>query len=274
MSISLTRQEDIMRRVLILLVFCAFLASSCDKTQQEKPDPSAKGEITKADLQTEDDRVSYSIGFSMGSSFKKDELKVNLEMFQQGVRDSYTGGEQMLSEEEIQKTMMAFQQKMRAKKQEEYTKKMEERKIQGEANKGKGKEFLEANKTKEGVVTLESGLQYKILEKGTGGSPKPTDTVKCHYKGTTIDGKEFDSSYERGEPATFGLNRVIKGWTEGLQLMKEGGKWQFFVPSELAYGERGAGQNIGPNEVLVFEVELLAIEKPEAEKPEAEKPEK
>jgi len=259
-----------MKRVLILLVFSVFLASSCDKTQSE---PAAKQEITKADLQTEDDKVSYSIGFSMGSSFKKDELKVNLQMFQQGLEDSYTGSKQILSEEEIQKTMMAFQQKMRAKKQVEYRKRMEERNKQGEVNKEKGKEFLEANKTKEGIVVLESGLQYKILEKGTGGSPKPTDTVKCHYKGTTIDGKEFDSSYERGEPATFALNRVIKGWTEGLQLMKEGGKWQFFVPSELAYGERGAGQNIGPNEVLVFEVELLSIEKPETEKTETKEPE-
>ena len=259
-----------MKRVLILLVFSAFLASSCGKTQSEDPEHSAKGEITKADLQTEDDRVSYSIGFSMGSSFKKDELKVNLDMFQQGVEDSYTGSGQILSEEEIQKTMMTFQQKMRAKKQETYAKQMEERKKQGEANKEKGKEFLETNKTKEDIVTLESGLQYKILEKGTGGSPKPTDTVKCHYRGTTIDGKEFDSSYQRGEPATFALNRVIKGWTEGLQLMKEGGKWQFFVPSELAYGERGAGQNIGSNEVLIFEVELLTIEKPETEKPKKE----
>jgi FKBP-type peptidyl-prolyl cis-trans isomerase len=150
---------------------------------------------------------------------------------------------------------------------------MEERKKQGEVNKEKGKAFLEENKTKEGIVTTESGLQYKILEKGTGGSPRPTDTVKCHYKGTTIEGKEFDSSYGREEPATFALNRVIKGWTEGLQLMKEGGKWQFFVPSELAYGERGAGQNIGPNEVLVFDVELIEIVKPETKKPETKEPE-
>ena len=145
---------------------------------------------------------------------------------------------------------------------------MGERKKQGEANKEKGGKFLEGNKTKQGIVTLKSGLQYKILKKGTGASPKATDTVKCHYKGTTIDGKEFDSSYKRGEPATFALNRVIKGWTEGLQLMKEGGKWQFFIPSELAYGERGSGPDIGPNEVLIFEVELLGIEKPETKKPE------
>jgi FKBP-type peptidyl-prolyl cis-trans isomerase len=161
--------------------------------------------------------------------------------------------------------MMGISARERAKR----IKSMAERKEQGEANKKKGKEFLERNKTKEGVVTIESGLQYKILKKGTGASPKATDTVRCHYRGTTIDGKEFDSSYKRGEPATFPLNRVIKGWTEGLQLMKEGGKWQFFIPSELAYGSRGAGRDIGPNEVLIFEIELLGIEKAETKEPES-----
>jgi FKBP-type peptidyl-prolyl cis-trans isomerase FklB len=261
-----------MKRVLILLVFSAFLACSCGNTQSEKPEHAAKKEITEADLKTEEDKVSYSIGYSMGQNFKKDEIIVDLELFQQGVEDGFAGGKQALSEDEMRKTMMAFQQKMRAKRQVEYRKQMEERKKQGEENKGKGTAFLEENKSKEGVVVLESGLQYKILEKGTGDSPRATDTVKCHYKGTTIDGKEFDSSYGRGEPATFALNRVIKGWTEGLQLMKEGGKWQFFVPSELAYGERGAGQNIGPNEVLVFEVELIEIVKPETEESKTEEP--
>jgi FKBP-type peptidyl-prolyl cis-trans isomerase FklB len=259
-----------MKRVLILLSFSALLACACGKTQSEKPEPAVKKEITAADLKTEDDRVSYSLGFSMGSNFKKDDIAVGLELFQQGVKDGLGGNKQVLSDEDMRKTMTAFQQKVMAKRQVEHRKRMEEKKRQGEVNKEKGKNFLEANKSKEGIVTTESGLQYKILEKGTGSSPKPTDTVKCHYKGTTIDGTEFDSSYQRGEPATFALNRVIKGWTEGVQLMKEGGKWQFFVPSELAYGERGAGQNIGPNEVLIFEIELLSIEKPETEKSESE----
>jgi FKBP-type peptidyl-prolyl cis-trans isomerase len=204
----------------------------------------------------------------MGSNFKKEELKVNLEIFQKGMKDGFTGSGQILNEEEVSKTMMGLQQNMRAKKQAEYKERMEEKKKQGETNIEKGKKFLEENKAKEGVVTLKSGLQYKILKKGTGASPKATDTVKCQYRGTTIDGKEFDSSYERDEPAKFALNRVIKGWTEGLQLMKEGGKWQFFVPAALGYGERGAGQNIGPNEVLIFEIELIGIEKPEAKEPE------
>lgn len=254
-----------MKRVLILLAVASFFASSCGT-----PQPAPKKEFAKADLKTEDDKVSYSVGFSMGSSFKEEELKMNLDILKQGLEDGFTGSKQILDEEEMKKTMTAFREKMRAKKQAEYMKRMEERKEQGEENKEKGKAFLEENKTKEGVVTLESGLQYKILQEGTGASPKATDTVKCQYKGTTIDGQEFDSSYKRGQPATFAVNRVIKGWTEGLQLMKEGGKWQFFIPAELAYGERGAGQNIGPNEVLIFEVELLEIEKSEAKEPEKE----
>jgi len=244
---------------------------------QKDTTPSKKAEITLADLKTEDDKVSYSIGYSMGSSFKKDALPMNLEVFEKGIKDGFAGGEQILNEEQINETMKTFQQKMRAQKQAETMARMEERKKAGEANKEKGQKFLEENKTKEGVVTLESGLQYKILKEGTGASPTATNTVKCHYKGTTIDGKEFDSSYKRGEPATFALDKVIKGWTEGLQLMKEGGQWQFFVPAELAYGARGAGEEIGPNEVLIFEVELLGIEKPEApapEKAETETPEK
>ena len=255
-----------MKKVLFFLAVAVLFVTSCKITQAQKPEPAVKKEITKADLKTEDDKVSYSIGFSIGSNFKKDELKMNLEIFQKGIEDGFTGGEQILNEQEIKDTMMAFQKKMMAKKQAEQMKQREERKKQGEANKEKGEKFLKENKAKQGIVTLESGLQYKILKKGTGASPKATDSVKCHYKGTTIDGKEFDSSYKRGQPATLALNRVIKGWTEGLQLMKEGGKWQFFIPSELAYGNRGAGQNIGPNEVLIFEVELLGIEKPKPKK--------
>jgi FKBP-type peptidyl-prolyl cis-trans isomerase FklB len=256
-----------MRSILILVAAITLFVSSCQQAKEQNAKPAEKKEITKADLKTEDDNISYSLGFSMGSRFIRDGLEINLEIFQEGMKDGFTGSKQVLTEEEMQKTMMALQQKMMAKRQTEHMKEMEERKNLGEANKEKGEKFLEANKAKEGVITLESGLQYKILRKGTGTSPKATDTVKCHYKGTTIDGEEFDSSYKRGEPATFALNRVIKGWTEGLQLMKEGGKWEFFIPPELAYGEMGSGPHIGPNEVLIFEVELLGIEKPKTEKP-------
>jgi FKBP-type peptidyl-prolyl cis-trans isomerase FklB len=255
-----------MRNFFILVTAIPFLVCACHPVQKQNSKVAEKKEITKADLKTQDDNISYSLGFSMGSRFIRDGLNINLEVFQEGMKDGFTGSRQILSEQEMQQTMMALQQKMMAKRQTEHMKEMEERKRLGEANKEKGEKFLEANKTKEGVTTLESGLQYKILKKGTGASPKATDTVKCNYRGTTIDGKEFDSSYKRGEPATLALDRVIKGWTEGLQLMKEGGKWEFFIPSELAYGERGSGPDIGPNQVLIFEVELLKIEKQETQK--------
>jgi len=263
-----------MRSLMILVAAVSLFLFSCQQGPQENTKPAQKKEITKADLKTDDDNISYTLGFSMGSRFVRDGLGIDLGIFQEGMEDGFTGGKQLLNEEEMQKTMMAFQQKMMTKRKTEQMKEMEERKKLGEANKEKGEKFLETNKAKEGVTTLESGLQYKILKEGTGLSPKATDTVKCHYKGTTIDGKEFDSSYKRDEPATFTLNQVIKGWTEGLQLMKEGGKWQFFIPSELAYGRRGSGPHIGPDEVLIFEVELLGIEKPGTEKPETEKAEK
>lgn len=255
-----------MKRILILLAIVSFLVSSCHEMQEQKP--TAEKEMTKADLKTEKDKMNYAMGLSMGSHLKMDEFELNLEIFQEGMKDGFTGRKQLLNEEETREVMKAMQQKMMAKKRAQHMQQMQERKKQGEANKEKGTKFLEENKAKEDVVTLESGLQYQILKKGTGASPKATDTVKCHYKGTTIDGKEFDSSYKRGEPATFALNRVIKGWTEGLQLMKEGGQWRFFIPSELAYGKKGAGPNIGPNEVLIFEIELLGIEKPETQEPE------
>ena len=252
-----------MKKVLILLAVGGLFVSSCDKPQPQKS--AAENEITRADLKTEDDKVSYSLSFSMGANLKKrGELKINIDTFQQGVRDGFTDSNPLLNQDEMKRTLI----EMKARKRANYMKKTGERKNQGEANRQRGTAFLERNKAKESIVTLESGLQYKILKKGTGASPKATDTVRCHYKGTTIDGKEFDSSYKRGKPATFALNRVIRGWTEGLQLMKKGGKWQFFIPSELAYGERGSGRNIGPNEALIFEVELLGIEKPRTKKPE------
>ncbi len=137
---------------------------------------------------------------------------------------------------------------------------MEAAKIKAEKNKAVGKSFLETNKDKEGVVTLPSGLQYKVIKKGNGDSPKASDKVSCHYKGTTIDGKEFDSSYKRGKPASFPVGGFIKGWTEALQLMKIGSKWMLYIPADLAYGDKGAGQVIGPGATLIFEVELLGIE--------------
>ena len=169
-----------------------------------------------------------------------------------GMKDAMGGGKTALTEDEartvIQKLQGDVRQKMEAKSKEE-----------GTANRKVGEEFLAANKTKEGVVTLPSGLQYKILTAGTGAKPTTTDTVSCNYRGTLINGKEFDSSYKRGQPASFPVSGVIKGWTEALQLMPVGSKWQLFVPADLAYGDRGAGGDIGPGETLIFEVELLSI---------------
>ena len=178
----------------------------------------------------------------------------------QGVEDSFNNKKLLLTQEEIKKELTAFSQKMQKKQMkimEEQKKKME---ILGKENKKQGEAFLAENKKKKDVVITESGLQYIILCNGEGKKPVATDTVKVHYKGTLIDGTEFDSSYKRGEPVTFPVNRVIPGWTEALQLMNVGSKYQLFIPSDIAYGERAAGQLIGPSTTLIFEVELLSIE--------------
>lgn len=213
------------------------------------------------ELKTDKDKLSYSMGVATGMQMKRQSIEVDADMFARGLRDAVSEGKLQLAEQEIQETLMKFQQEMVAK-QAEKTKQL------AETNKKEGEAFLAENKSKEGVKTLPSGLQYKVITEGSGKSPKETDTVTTHYRGTLIDGTEFDSSYKRGEPATFSIKGVIKGWTEALQLMKEGSKWQLFIPSELAYGERGAGQQIGPNSALIFEVELIAV-KAAAEKKES-----
>ncbi|MDI7258626.1 MAG: FKBP-type peptidyl-prolyl cis-trans isomerase [Thermodesulfobacteriota bacterium] len=177
---------------------------------------------------------------------------MNPDVLLRGVKDAISGNKPLLTEQEVGETMAAFQKEMKAK-QEEMMKKT------GEKNKKEGEVFLAGNKKKEGVVTLPSGLQYRVIKNGSGKKPKLTDTVTTHYKGTLIDGTEFDSSYQRGQPASFQVNGVVAGWTEALQRMEEGAKWQLFVPSQLAYGERGAGP-IGPNATLIFEVELISVQ--------------
>lgn len=206
----------------------------------------------KVPLKTQKDKVSYSIGLDFGKNMKRQAIDLNLEQLLRGIKDGVGGATPAMTDAEIQECMTAFQKEM-------MTKMADKAKVDGEKNMKEGEAFLAANKKKPGVVTLPSGLQYKILKEGTGKSPKATDTVTTHYRGTLISGKEFDSSYKRGEPATFPLNRVIPGWTEALQLMKIGSKWEIYVPSNLGYGENGAGQDIGPNATLIFEVELLGI---------------
>ena len=204
-------------------------------------------------LKTQKDKFSYALGMKMGANLQKQSVPVDPAILARGLKDGLAGGKTLLTDDEAQAALKAMQDDLRAKQQA---------KIQeaAGANKKEGEAFLAANKGKDGVVALASGMQYKILKEGTGPKPVATDSVVCNYQGTLINGKEFDSSYKRGQPATFPVNGVIKGWTEALQLMPVGSKWQLFIPSELAYGDRGAGADIGPGATLVFEVELLSIE--------------
>jgi FKBP-type peptidyl-prolyl cis-trans isomerase FklB len=204
-------------------------------------------------LKTPKDKASYAIGLNIGKGLHKDSVDVDPAILLRGLKDAMAGGKTLLTDDEAKAAMVAIQADLR-KKQEA---KME---IAGGENKKVGEAFLAENKTKEGVVTLPDGLQYKILKEGTGPKPSAADSVVCNYKGTLIDNTEFDSSYKRGQPATFPVGQVIKGWTEVLQLMPVGSKWQVFVPSELGYGPRGAGGAIGPNAALIFEIELLSIQ--------------
>jgi len=203
-------------------------------------------------LKSEKEKLSYALGMDLGSQLRKQSIEIDPNLFFQGLKDSLSGGKTLLTETEARTAITALQNEI-VKKQAEVMK------VLGEKNKKEGETFLAANKTKEGVVTLESGLQYKILNAGAGKKPTLDDTVLCNYRGTLIDGTEFDSSYKRNQPAAFPVKGVIKGWTEALQLMSAGSKWQLFIPSDLAYGERGQGNVIGPNAVLIFEVELISI---------------
>jgi FKBP-type peptidyl-prolyl cis-trans isomerase FklB len=207
------------------------------------------------ELKDQKETLSYVIGIDIGKALQKQGVPIDPDLVAKGIKDGVLGGKLLMTDQEIQETMMAFQKEMRAK-QEEANKQL------GEKNKKEGEIFLAQNKTKEGVKTLPSGLQYKVVKAGTGKKPKATDTVVTHYKGTLLDGTEFDSSYKRNQPATFKVNGVIRGWTEALQLMEEGAKWILYVPAALAYGDKGAGAQIGPNATLVFEVELVSIQQP------------
>ena len=206
----------------------------------------------QAELKTDQDKISYSIGMDIGKSFKMQSLDLNEEFLTRGIRDALSGEKALLTDEEVREVLAGLQQDLRAKEEARM-------KDLTEKNRKAGEDFLVANAKKEGVVTLPSGLQYRVITAGTGPSPKDTNSVTTHYRGTLVDGTEFDSSYGRNEPATFPVSGVIPGWTEALQLMKVGAKWKLFIPPDLAYGPRGAGALIGPNSTLVFEIELLGI---------------
>src|SRR6266850_634529 len=212
------------------------------------------GQEKSSPFKDQKDKVSYSLGLNIGFNLGRQNVPINPDALVAGIKDAIAGKPQ-LTPDQIKETMTAFEKDMEQKQ-----------KAAADKNASEGTKFLEDNKKKEGVKTTASGLQYKVVKEGTGAQPKPNDTVTVNYRGTLISGTEFDSSYKRGEPATFPVNGVIKGWTEALQLMKVGSKWQLFVPSSLAYAERGAGGEIGPNATLIFEVELLSIqEKPKTD---------
>jgi FKBP-type peptidyl-prolyl cis-trans isomerase FklB len=255
-----------------LLLFAAASVLSVTNAQQQAPPPTktqpapppkpqqgtaAKPRTPAAKsqpltLKTQKDKVSYAMGMNFGTGFRKQSIDIDPAILARGIRDALSNGKTLLTEDEARAILTQLQSDIRKKQQEAALQ-------LGEANKKQGLAFLEANKTKEGVVVLPSGLQYKVLQEGTGPKPTAADQVVCNYRGTLLDGTEFDSSYKRGQPATFPVTGVIKGWTEALQLMPVGSKWQLFVPAELAYADRGAGPQIGPNATLIFEVELVSI---------------
>ncbi len=211
---------------------------------------SSKDKVTR--LSTQDQKVSYMFGLNMGGYLKKLGINVDKAALLQAINDTLSGAKLLLTPQEVAAVQQEFSQKMQEQQ-------MAKTKAASEKNGKEGEEFLKKNKGEKGVVTTPSGLQYQILTQGSGPKPKATDMVTVNYRGTLIDGKEFDNSYSRGQPATFPVNGVIPGWTEGLQLMNVGTKAKLFVPANLGYGDRGAGQEIGPNQTLVFEVELLSI---------------
>lgn len=239
-----------MKRELIMAAAVSAVLVGCNLESSTETAASAAAPIA---LDSEEKRISYGMGAGLGDRIKRESFGVDVEAFAQGMRDALSGAERLMSQEEVMQEMQAFQQKQMAKMQAEQD-------AMAEKNLQESEAFLADNGAKDGVVTTESGLQYKVVEAGDGAIPTIDDTVEVHYRGTLIDGTEFDSSYARGETVTFPVSGVIPGWTEALQLMSVGSKWQLAIPSDLAYGPGGTGGGpIGPNAALVFDVELLAI---------------
>jgi FKBP-type peptidyl-prolyl cis-trans isomerase len=254
-----------------VLVGAALLASARAQ-QASTSQPAASPEATingivVPGLDSEKAKVSYALALSYVANLKRQSVEIDESVFAQGLKDALAGGQTLLTEEQVHAILVAYQTELRDKQREKA-------RLVAESNKKDGEAFLEANKTKEGVVALASGLQYKILSEGTGPKPASGDTVICNYRGTLIDGTEFDSSEKHGGPATFPVAGVIRGWTEALQLMPVGSKWQLFIPASLAYGEHGAGSAIGPNATLIFDIDLVSIKpKPAAAPSEVPNPE-
>jgi FKBP-type peptidyl-prolyl cis-trans isomerase FklB len=235
-------------------------AGSSQKSPAAKTTPAPAAKATTAPgmaLTTDREKESYALGMNIARGLKGQSVDVDPAVMARAIKDVLTGAKPLLTDEEAMEALRKLQTDVRQKQETE-------RKELADKNLREGQLFLATNKAKEGVVTLPSGLQYKILTEGKGPKPTANDTVVCQYRGTLIDGTEFDSSYKRGQPSTFPVNRVIKGWTEALELMPVGSKWELFVPPDLAYGDRGAGNSIGPNATLIFDVELMSIQAPNA----------
>jgi FKBP-type peptidyl-prolyl cis-trans isomerase FklB len=232
--------------ILIIALFIITLLLSTEPTQAQK---KKKGDVP---ILTTQDSISYIIGTDVGGSFKKNQIEINVDVFVKGLTDAMKGNDSLISEAKKMAIMTKFQTELQAKQQANMTK-------EAEANKAIGKAFQDENRKKDGVKETSTGLQFKVIQEGTGKSPTASSKVTVNYEGKFIDGKIFDSSYERGQTATFPLNGVIKGWTEGLQLMKEGATYEFYIPSNLAYGDQG-NQAIPGGSLLIFKVELLKVE--------------
>jgi len=235
---------NVMRTPIVLLL-SLIVSTNCLQAQDEG-----------SALTTQKDKVSYAIGYNIGMNLKNQGFDVSPDLIAQGIQDILAGNDTAMTEGEARQALQEYQQEMMQKRQEEQA-------AAAAKNKEEGAAWLAENASKEGVVTLENGLQYKVLTEGDGESAGPGDTVKVNYRGTLIDGTVFDSSYDRGQPAQFKVTGVIKGWTEALQMMQVGDKWQLFIPSDLAYGDRPQGDKIKPGSTLIFEVELLEVNKPQ-----------
>jgi len=229
-------------------------SAMADNGQSDNGDAKADAAGDNGDFANDAEKRSYALGMDIGNSLKELPVDINMDSLTQGVRDVVDGGDTKLTQDELDGVMQGFVQDMEAAQKEKAQK-------QAQTNQQKGEKFLADNKDKDGVKTTDSGLQYKVLEEGDGPTPGAKDSVTVHYTGKLIDGTVFDSSRKRGEPVTFPVDAVIPGWTEALQLMKQGAKYELYIPADLAYGERGAGAQIGPNETLIFDVELLKVAK-------------
>ncbi len=241
-----------MKKIAIPLALVGLVGLQACNQQSQTTEPAAATAPAEVALESSEQRLSYGMAFGLGQRMSQDGMPIDIEAFVAGFRDGATGQAGRMTQEEIAAEMQSFQEKMVA----------EQEAAQAElaaANQAASTAFLEENKGREGVMVTESGLQYEVLEAGEGGTPGPEDTVEVHYRGTLVDGTEFDSSYGRGQTVTFGVGQVIAGWTEALQLMQVGSKYKLYIPPELGYGAGGAGQMIGPNAALVFEVELVSI---------------